>query len=54
MSIWCVFYPLTSSTSMPPALTMAASLLMTLPVIAIFFFVQKYFIQVITLTGMKG
>jgi len=36
-----------------PALTMAASLLMTLPVIVIFFFAQKYFIQGVTLTGMK-
>ena len=33
---------------------MAGSLLMTLPVIVIFFFAQKYFIQGITLTGMKG
>lgn len=37
-----------------PALTMAASLLMTLPVIAIFFLAQKYFIQGVTLTGLKG
>jgi multiple sugar transport system permease protein len=37
-----------------PALTMAASLLMTVPVIVIFFFAQKYFIQGVTLTGMKG
>jgi len=37
-----------------PALTMAASLLMTVPVIVIFFFAQKYFIQGITLTGIKG
>jgi ABC-type glycerol-3-phosphate transport system permease component len=36
-----------------PALTMAASLLMTVPVIVIFFFAQKYFIQGVTLTGMK-
>ena len=33
---------------------MAGSLLMTLPVIIIFFFAQKYFIQGIALTGMKG
>jgi ABC-type glycerol-3-phosphate transport system permease component len=33
---------------------MAGSLLMTLPVIVIFFFAQKYFIQGVTLTGMKG
>jgi ABC-type glycerol-3-phosphate transport system permease component len=33
---------------------MAGSLLMTTPVIIIFFFAQKYFIQGVTLTGMKG
>ena len=33
---------------------MAGSFLMTLPVIILFFFAQKYFIQGITLTGMKG
>ncbi len=33
---------------------MASSFMMTLPVIIIFFFAQKYFIQGITLTGMKG
>ncbi len=33
---------------------MAGSLLMTLPVIVIFAFAQKYFIQGVTLTGMKG
>lgn len=33
---------------------MAGSLLMTLPVIVIFFFAQRYFIQGITLTGSKG
>jgi len=37
-----------------PVLTMAAALLMTVPVIVIFFFAQKYFIQGITMTGMKG
>lgn len=36
-----------------PALTMAASLLMTVPVIVIFFLAQKHFIQGVTLTGMK-
>ena len=35
-------------------LTMAASLIMTVPVIIIFFFAQKYFIQGITMSGMKG
>ncbi len=33
---------------------MAASLLMTLPVIALFFAAQRYFIQGVTLTGIKG
>lgn len=33
---------------------MAGSLLMTLPVIAIFFLAQRYFLQGVTLTGMKG
>ncbi len=37
-----------------PVLTMAASVLMTLPVLAVFFVAQRYFIQGITLTGMKG
>ncbi len=37
-----------------PMQTMAGSLLMTVPVIIIFFFAQKYFIQGITLTGIKG
>jgi len=37
-----------------PALTMAGSLLMTVPVIVIFFFAQRYFIQGVTLTGIKG
>ena len=32
---------------------MAGSLLMTIPVIAIFFMAQRYFIQGITLTGIK-
>lgn len=36
------------------AMMMAGSLLMTLPVIAIFFLGQRYFIRGITLTGMKG
>jgi ABC-type glycerol-3-phosphate transport system permease component len=37
-----------------PALSMAGSVLMTMPIIAIFFFAQRYFIQGVTLTGMKG
>ena len=37
-----------------PVLTMGASLLMTIPVIAVFFAAQRYFIAGITLTGMKG
>lgn len=35
-------------------LMMAASVLMTLPVIAVFFLAQRYFIQGVTLTGLKG
>lgn len=35
-------------------LVMAASLVMTLPVIVLFFSLQRYFIQGITLTGSKG
>jgi len=35
-------------------LLMAASTMMTLPVIALFFLAQKYFIQGVTLTGLKG
>ena len=34
-------------------LLMAASVMMTLPVIILFFFAQRYFIEGITLTGMK-
>jgi multiple sugar transport system permease protein len=37
-----------------PALAMAGSVLMTVPVIVLFFSLQRYFIQGITLTGMKG
>ena len=33
---------------------MAASALMTLPVVIMFFLGQRYFIQGVTLTGMKG
>jgi len=33
---------------------MAPSLIMTTPVIVIFFFAQKYFIQGVMLTGMKA
>ena len=36
------------------ALLMAASLLITLPVIVIYFFVQKRFIEGITFSGIKG
>jgi multiple sugar transport system permease protein len=35
-------------------LLMAASLLMTLPVILLFFFAQRYFIQGVTFTGMRN
>ena len=36
------------------ALLMAASLLVTLPVVVIYFFVQKRFIEGITFSGIKG
>jgi ABC-type glycerol-3-phosphate transport system permease component len=36
------------------ALIMAGSFIMTLPIIIVFFIAQKYFIQGITLTGLKG
>lgn len=35
-------------------LLMAAATLMTLPVIAVFFLAQRYFIEGVTLTGLKG
>lgn len=47
-------YAFSVQVSNNPALTMAGSVLMTLPIIVIFFLAQRYFIQGITLTGMKG
>lgn len=35
-------------------LLMAGAALMTIPIVVVFFFAQKYFIQGVTLTGMKG
>ncbi len=35
-------------------LLMAASVMMTLPIVTLFFFLQKTFVQGITLTGIKG
>jgi multiple sugar transport system permease protein len=35
-------------------LQMAGALLFTLPVIILFFFAQKVFVQGVTLTGVKG
>jgi multiple sugar transport system permease protein len=43
-----------SDGSIGMSVMLAGSLLMMLPVIAIFFFAQRYFIQGITMTGMKG
>ena len=37
-----------------PALLMAASTMMIVPILVLFFFTQRYFIQGITLTGIKG
>jgi len=36
------------------ALLMAASVVATLPLVVVFFFIQRYFLQGITLTGIKG
>lgn len=36
------------------SLLMAASVMMTIPVIILFFIAQRYFIEGITLTGIKG
>jgi multiple sugar transport system permease protein len=36
------------------SLIMAANVLMTLPVIVIFFLFQRYFIQGMTMSGLKG
>ena len=33
---------------------MAASVLSILPIIILFFFMQRYFVEGITLTGLKG
>ncbi|MFO7899404.1 MAG: carbohydrate ABC transporter permease [Planctomycetota bacterium] len=38
----------------PWTLMMAAATLITLPVIIIFFFTQRFFVQGVTMTGMKG
>jgi ABC-type glycerol-3-phosphate transport system permease component len=43
-----------SDGSIGMSVMLAGSILMMLPVIAIFFFAQRYFIQGITMTGMKG
>jgi multiple sugar transport system permease protein len=37
-----------------PGMLMAASTLVMIPVLALFFFTQRYFIEGITLTGIKG
>jgi len=49
-----VLFDFRSQHSSEFGMLMAASTLMTLPVIAIFFLAQRYFIQGVTLTGMKG
>jgi multiple sugar transport system permease protein len=36
------------------SMLMAASTVMTLPIVVIFFFAQRTFIQGVTLTGIKG
>ncbi len=47
-------YAFSVQVSNNPTLTMAASVLITLPIIVLFFSAQKYFIQGVTMTGMKG
>jgi multiple sugar transport system permease protein len=47
-------YSLSVQVGNNPAMTMAGCVMMTAPVIIIFFFAQKYFIQGVTLTGIKG
>ena len=44
----------TTKTLVDVSLMMAASALITIPVILVFFFFQKQFIRGITLTGIKG
>ncbi len=40
--------------SMTQNITMAASLVIALPIVILFFFTQRYFVEGITITGMKG
>lgn len=40
--------------SAEPGLLMAAAVMMVLPVLVLFFFTQRWFIQGVTLTGLKG
>jgi ABC-type glycerol-3-phosphate transport system permease component len=47
-------YALSVSTGSSFGIVMAGSLLMTLPVVATFFFAQRYFLKGVALTGMKG
>lgn len=50
-----IFAPIAGSTQAPPryALTMAASLIVTLPTIIVFLFLQRYFIQGLATSGLK-
>jgi multiple sugar transport system permease protein len=52
LSLGLMFFKTEYSTSIGPM--MAASTVMVLPVVIVFFFAQRYFIQGITLTGVKG
>jgi ABC-type glycerol-3-phosphate transport system permease component len=47
-------YAFNVESSVTTSMLMAGALLMITPVIIIFFFAQKYFIQGVTMTGMKG
>ena len=56
-SAWPISYALAqfrSSRSVDWNLTMAATLIAMIPVVLIFFFAQRIFVQGITLTGVKG
>lgn len=52
LSVGLMFFKTQYATAIGPM--MAASTVMVLPVIIVFFFAQRYFIQGITLTGVKG
>ena len=54
MPISLGLYMFKDSHSAEYGMLMAASVVMVAPVVALFFFAQRYFIQGVTLTGLKG